>query len=115
MSTPAPSATRARVDAVASGASDPGPSCSHHLHGAIQLGRTSEIRVTTQPARVGRGGGRESARLVVRCWHQRPDGAWWPVAAEPGIVIHDRNVEDFAKAVAEAAAHLGAGGIRGGR
>jgi hypothetical protein len=49
---------------------------------------------------------------VVRAWHQHHDGTWWPVAKEPGIMLHAQNVAAFAKAVDEAARHILTGEVK---
>ena len=106
---PTPSPTRARVDAACEGHGEAnlGPSKHHRFHGAIRLGRTSEIRVSTQSPRITPSGARENARLVVRLWHQKPDGSWWPVAKDPGITIHAPNATAFLAAVSAACAAMG--------
>jgi hypothetical protein len=81
---------------------DPGPSKFHRLHGAITVNHETEIRITTQPSR----GPDRPARLVIRRWYQRPDGRWWPAAAEPWAVLAGKDVQAFAKAVADAALAL---------
>jgi hypothetical protein len=108
---PQPSTTRARVDGAASGhvvatAAPPGPSERHRFHGAIRIGRTREIRVSTQPAGTTPGGTAGIPRLVIRVWYQKLDGSWWTFANEPGIAIHAPNAAAFAEAVAAASKQL---------
>ena len=106
--TPAPSPTRAAVDAAVSGNSSgaPGPEQTHRVHGAFRLGPRCEIRVTTQRSSRISDGKRVPARLVVRPWLQMENGRWWPAKGEPGIVILESNVVAFGRAVARAARHL---------
>jgi len=98
----APNPVCARVDAAVSGSTpDRGPARFHHLHGAIPIGRATELRITTQAASDGR-----PARLVIRAWQERPEGAWWPDARSPGVWVPAGDVQAFAEAVTEAARYL---------
>lgn len=86
-------------------ASDPGPEAGHRLHGAIAIKNDSELRVTTQPAIDAR----RPARMIVRRWYLGDDGRWWPSPANDCWILHGEDAQAFARAVAEAAAHLTGG------
>lgn len=100
---PSPSATRARIDAAASGHAE-GPARWHRVHGAITIA-TDELRVTTQPAH-RKGNFVEPARLLIRLWHQGPGGVWWPDSRNRGVAIEAANAEAFATAINAAVARL---------
>ena len=81
---------------------DPGPAVHHRLHGAIPLADGNELRMTSQSARDEA----RPARICVRRWGQRPNGVWWPVSNDRGIVIDIGHAEAFSEAVAAAARYL---------
>lgn len=102
--TPAPSPARAHVDAAVAGR-DEGPASRHRLHGVIPIGPGTELRITSQPARVMENGSTRGARIVIRRWYLRR-GLWWTAPHESGITVRATDAHEFALLVGEAALTL---------
>jgi len=102
LETPAPSATRARVDAASAGRA-PGPTSPaeawHRVHYRSPMShsgrRPHEIRVTSTPG-----------FLWVKVWIRNDFGEWWPVRDGMHLRIDAPDVGAFADAVTRAAALL---------
>jgi len=103
---PAPSPARGRVDAACSSRATAkpapplrgGPEREHRIHWryVVRAGRL-EVRLTTY-----------NGKLEIRPWFRTRDapGGWFPTTATRLVSIDDREVADFTKALAEAAAAI---------